>query len=94
MKENKWLVAGKGLIVGATMIVPGVSGGTMAIILGIYDKLISAVSSFAKNAKEKAKKCAKNTVSVGKSRGSTAFTIPPILTEFRNTTMLLLKQRI
>ena len=52
MKENKWLVAGKGLIVGATMIVPGVSGGTMAIILGIYDKLISAVSSFAKNAKE------------------------------------------
>ena len=27
------------------MLVPGVSGGTMAIILGIYDKLISAVSN-------------------------------------------------
>lgn len=39
----------KGLVVGGTMIVPGVSGGTMAMILGIYDKLISAISSFRKN---------------------------------------------
>lgn len=31
------------------MLVPGVSGGTMAMILGIYDNLISAVSSFMKN---------------------------------------------
>jgi putative membrane protein len=36
----------KGLVVGASMLVPGVSGGTTAIILGIYDKLIHAVSSF------------------------------------------------
>lgn len=41
----------KGFIIGATMIVPGVSGGTMAIILGVYDRLISAVSSFFKNVK-------------------------------------------
>ena len=39
----------KGLIIGGTMLVPGVSGGTMAMILGVYDKLISAVSSFANN---------------------------------------------
>lgn len=52
MKDHKWQIAGKGLIIGATMIVPGVSGGTMAIILGIYDRLISAVSSFRKNVKE------------------------------------------
>ncbi len=52
MRDNKWQIAGKGLIIGATMIVPGVSGGTMAIILGIYDRLISAVSSFRKNVKE------------------------------------------
>jgi len=38
--------AGKGLVVGSSMLVPGVSGGTTAIILGIYDKLIHAVSSF------------------------------------------------
>ena len=34
----------KGLWVGGTMTVPGVSGGTMAILVGIYDRLIGAVS--------------------------------------------------
>lgn len=34
------------------MMVPGVSGGSMAIILGIYDKLVSSVSSFRKHKKE------------------------------------------
>lgn len=42
----------KGFIIGATMIVPGVSGGTMAMILGIYDRLISAVSSFCKDPRD------------------------------------------
>ena len=28
------------------MLIPGVSGGTMAIMLGIYDRLINAVSAF------------------------------------------------
>lgn len=42
----------KGTIVGGTMLVPGVSGGSMAMILGIYDKLVSSVSSFAKHKKE------------------------------------------
>lgn len=41
----------KGFIIGSSMLVPGVSGGTMAIILGIYDELIHAVSSFRENAK-------------------------------------------
>ena len=31
----------KGFIIGASMLVPGFSGGTMAMILGIYDKLIA-----------------------------------------------------
>ena len=31
------------------MLVPGVSGGSMAIIIGIYDKLIASVSSFMKH---------------------------------------------
>lgn len=36
---------GKGFIIGASMLVPGASGGTMAIILGIYDDLIHAIST-------------------------------------------------
>ena len=39
----------KGAFVGATMLVPGVSGGSMAMILGVYDRLISAISSFRRN---------------------------------------------
>lgn len=42
----------KGVVIGASMIVPGVSGGTTAIILGIYDRLISAVGSFFKSPKK------------------------------------------
>lgn len=33
-----------GLVVGAAMTVPGVSGGSAAIIIGIYDRLVSAIS--------------------------------------------------
>ncbi len=33
-----------GAIIGVANIVPGVSGGTMAVILGIYDKLLESIS--------------------------------------------------
>jgi putative membrane protein len=35
----------RGILIGSADIVPGVSGGTMAFILGIYDELIDAVRS-------------------------------------------------
>ena len=35
----------KGVCVGSTMMVPGVSGGSMAMLLGIYDRLIYSVNS-------------------------------------------------
>ncbi len=50
--KNSFVYAVKGMIVGASMLIPGVSGGSMAIILGIYDKLISSISSFFKHKKE------------------------------------------
>ena len=34
----------RGIVMGAADIIPGVSGGTMAIILGIYERLVSAIS--------------------------------------------------
>lgn len=40
-----WLVA-KGFCMGMADLVPGVSGGTMAFILGIYEQLLAAISSF------------------------------------------------
>ena len=36
----------KGLMMGAADIIPGVSGGTIALISGIYDDLIDAIKSF------------------------------------------------
>ena len=34
-----------GLMMGAADIVPGVSGGTMAFIMGVYEKLIDSIKS-------------------------------------------------
>jgi len=36
----------KGFCMGSADIVPGVSGGTMALILGIYERLLNAIRSF------------------------------------------------
>lgn len=36
----------KGFLMGSADIVPGVSGGTMALIVGIYNRLVHAISSF------------------------------------------------
>lgn len=52
MKKEIITTTLKGLWVGGTMTVPGVSGGSMAMILGIYDKLIFSISSFFKHPKE------------------------------------------
>lgn len=40
------IIALKGFCMGAADVVPGVSGGTMALILGVYEKLIDAIRSF------------------------------------------------
>ena len=52
MKRDRTIAAFKGMIVGGTMLVPGVSGGSMAMILGIYKRLTDAVSRFSQNKKE------------------------------------------
>jgi putative membrane protein len=36
----------KGFCIGAANVIPGVSGGTIALILGIYQELIDAIGSF------------------------------------------------
>ena len=45
----------KGAVIGVANIIPGVSGGTMAVTLGIYDKLIHAVTHIIKEFKESMK---------------------------------------
>lgn len=43
----------KGVIIGIGAVAPGVSGGTFAVILGIYDKLTDAIANFFKDYKNK-----------------------------------------
>ncbi|HKJ30260.1 MAG TPA: DUF368 domain-containing protein [Balneolales bacterium] len=43
-KEMPFLLL-KGFLMGAADVIPGVSGGTMALILGIYSRLIHAIKS-------------------------------------------------
>lgn len=40
------ILASKGFCMGAADVIPGVSGGTMAFILGIYEELLDAIKSF------------------------------------------------
>jgi putative membrane protein len=45
----------KGFIMGIANIIPGVSGGTLALTMGIYEDFIKAISHFLKNLKENVK---------------------------------------
>ncbi|WP_195428411.1 DUF368 domain-containing protein [Clostridium sp. D46t1_190503_E9] len=42
----------KGMVIGVSNVIPGVSGGTMAVVMGIYDKIIYSVNNFFKDIKK------------------------------------------
>lgn len=54
MKEKIILVL-KGMIIGLANIIPGVSGGTLMITLGLYEEIIETISHFFKNFKKNLK---------------------------------------
>lgn len=45
----------KGMIIGVANIIPGVSGGTLMIILGLYEEIIETISHFFRNFKKSLK---------------------------------------
>ena len=53
--KNFFLDTAKGGAIGVAMIIPGVSGGTLAVLLNIYDKLIGAISNILKDFKNSVK---------------------------------------
>lgn len=54
MKDKIVLII-KGFIMGIANIIPGVSGGTLALTLGIYEDFIKSISHFFSNLKENIK---------------------------------------
>lgn len=45
-RKLEWKNIYRGFIMGISDLIPGVSGGTMAVILGIYDRFLEAISGF------------------------------------------------
>lgn len=81
MKSNL-LIMLKGFLIGSSMSVPGVSGGTMAILLGIYDRLISTISNFFKDIKNNIFFLMKFCIGAAVGIGSLAFVISWLLEKF------------
>lgn len=46
---------GTGALIGVAMIIPGVSGGTIAVLLNVYEKLIGAIGNIRKDFKNSVK---------------------------------------
>ena len=42
----------RGMVIGLANVIPGVSGGTMMVSMGIYDKLIWSINNLFKKFKE------------------------------------------
>ena len=41
-----------GILIGTAMIIPGVSGGVIAVIFNVYDKMIYSLTNLFKNFKK------------------------------------------
>ena len=80
--KNDFLVIIKGFIIGSSMSVPGISGGTMAILLGIYDKLIHSISNFLSDIKSNFIFLLKFVFGAGLGIGSLAFVIKWLLDRY------------
>lgn len=65
----------KGAVIGVANIIPGVSGGTMAVSLGIYDKLIHAITHIVKEFKESMKTLLPTILGAGLGIGILSFVI-------------------
>lgn len=52
-KKNSWILRFvKGIFIGSGFILPGVSGGAMAAVFGIYERLIGFIANITKDFKE------------------------------------------
>ena len=53
MKVKEFFInIAKGGAIGLAMLIPGVSGGTLAVLLGVYDKIIDSVGNLFKQFKK------------------------------------------
>lgn len=72
----------KGIVMGIANIIPGVSGGTMAVSMGIYDKLIHCLTHLFKEFKESIKFLIPVAIGMGIALVGLSFIIEPAFAHF------------
>ena len=72
----------KGVVMGTAKIIPGVSGGTMAVSMGIYDKLIHCLTHLFKEFKESIKFLIPVAIGMGIALVGLSFIIEPAFAHF------------
>lgn len=72
----------KGIVMGTANIIPGVSGGTMAVSMGIYDKLIHCLTHLFKEFKESIKFIIPIAIGMAIALVGLAFVITPAFEHF------------
>ena len=72
----------KGIFIGVANIIPGVSGGTMAVSMGVYDKLIGAINDLTKHFKKAFLTLLPLAIGMIGGIGVFSFIIPYCLTNF------------
>lgn len=69
----------RGAVIGVANIIPGVSGGTMMVTMGIYDKLLGSITGILKNFKKSIKTLFPYIVGMAVGIGAFAFLLTKVL---------------
>lgn len=69
----------RGAVIGIANIIPGVSGGTMMVTMGIYDKLIGSITGIVKNFKKSIKTLFPYIIGMAVGVGAFAFLLTKVL---------------
>lgn len=69
----------RGAVIGIANIIPGVSGGTMMVTMGIYDKLIGSITGIFKQFKKSIKTLLPYVIGMGLGIGAFAFLLTKVL---------------
>ena len=79
----------KGMVIGIANVIPGVSGGTMMVAMGIYDKLIHCITHLFKEFKKSVLFLLPIAIGMGIAIIASSFTIEKAFKEFPLQTSLL-----
>ena len=69
----------RGAVIGIANIIPGVSGGTMMVTMGIYDKLLGAITGIVKSFKKSIKTLFPYIIGMAVGIGAFAFLLTKVL---------------